>query len=305
MEHTLHVKRHRDYNFAITPEWILYHSELSGNDVRVFATLDRIAGEDPEGHPRISTLAERCHISSSSVRRSIARLEAVGALRVEPTLIDGKITTTNRYFLAGSAPWPSDPNPLRERQRALGSEGGQTKQRNEALKALGGQDSGVDEPTPTTSDRPSPLPPAVAPPYHQSKAPPTTSGRHKERESVEREPMNERTPAAFAAESESDDQTASLKAEARRLAQVAFEQPRKPVTKGGFVAVLKRIQQTLEAGYDPDDIERAIRDGSISVWTLDAISLALTRSNPKPLVAGRRQAAPDPFLAILQNGTAR
>ena len=62
--------------------------------------------------------------------------------------------------------------------------------------------------------------------------------------------------------------------EARRLCAFAFEQTPQPVTRGGSVAVLKRIEAELQAGTIAEDIEAAICMGDIT-WTADGLRTAI------------------------------
>ena len=91
--------------------------------------------------------------------------------------------------------------------------------------------------------------------------------------------------------------TDPTKAEARRLAQIAFEQTPKPVCRGGFIGVMKLIQRLLAAGHDPVAIELAVANGRIKTWTLAAMTYALdTATTPT------RQAPRNVYLDLL-NGT--
>lgn len=80
------------------------------------------------------------------------------------------------------------------------------------------------------------------------------------------------------------------KAEARRLAQLAFEQSPKPVCRGGFIAVMKLIQEFLKADHDPVALELAITSGQIKTWTLAAMTVALDKARP-PRNGGQTSAA--------------
>lgn len=87
------------YRFARIPEWVLYHPDLSAEDVRVFGILDRFDGHDC--FPSLASIAEKMQRSEDTVRRSIRRLETVGAVLVEVRTTDEGRQTSNRYLLAG------------------------------------------------------------------------------------------------------------------------------------------------------------------------------------------------------------
>lgn len=91
------------YRFARVPEWIVFHDELSGTDIRLYAVLDRHTGKTC--HPKMSTIAsEMGGISEATIRRSITALRAVGAIQVEARFTDEGRQTSNEYLLAGDEP---------------------------------------------------------------------------------------------------------------------------------------------------------------------------------------------------------
>jgi biotin operon repressor len=89
------------YRFARLPEWVLLHPDLSHTDVCVYAVLDRFDGR--ECIPSLARIAERLRCSEDTVRRSIRRLQVIGAVAVESRVSEGR-QTSNRYHLAGDAP---------------------------------------------------------------------------------------------------------------------------------------------------------------------------------------------------------
>jgi len=93
------------YRFARLPEWILYHPNLNGTDIRVFCALDRYDGRDC--FPSHESLAERIGVSVDTTQRSIKRLEAVGAIVIEKRS-SSQGRTSNRYYLAGDIPLDKD-----------------------------------------------------------------------------------------------------------------------------------------------------------------------------------------------------
>lgn len=95
--------------------------------------------------------------------------------------------------------------------------------------------------------------------------------------STYREPEVEPTPGAAVAVAGD-----TIKDQAHRLAQISFEQNPKPVCRGGFVAVMGLFKSFIKAGHRPEDLERAIRSGVFTTWTLAAMTVALDRATAKP-----------------------
>jgi hypothetical protein len=93
----------RTYRFACTPEWVLYHQDLSAMDVRVYGVLDRFAGKDDACFPKQELIAERIGVCRKTISRSIAALVQVGALIVKDQFVDGR-QTSSLYILAGEEP---------------------------------------------------------------------------------------------------------------------------------------------------------------------------------------------------------
>ena len=67
-----------------------------------------------------------------------------------------------------------------------------------------------------------------------------------------------------------------LRKQAHVLAVLAYEQPVKPVTRGGFNAVLMRITSELQAGTTVNDVRAAIEAGDVT-WTADGLRTAIGR----------------------------
>ena len=88
------------YKFAAIPEWVLYHPDLTGDDVRLFGVLARY-GNDV--HPSRATVAKAIGKSTDTVDRCLARLVATGAVIVEKRF-QGDTQLPNRYYLAGDSP---------------------------------------------------------------------------------------------------------------------------------------------------------------------------------------------------------
>ena len=79
---------------------------------------------------------------------------------------------------------------------------------------------------------------------------------------------------------------------AHALATLAFEQTPKPVTPGGFPAVMARCKELLSAGWTADQVAYIIRHGLVHAWSLDSLQLALTRAKER---AGASKPGPMQF----------
>lgn len=109
----------RPSRYAMIPEWVIYHPDLTGSDVRVYAVMARMADADGRCFPKADTVASRLNVSDDTVRRSIARLEAAGALRVSPRMGPNGYRA-NDYFLAGDSPLGEELDPRRVEQKEAG-----------------------------------------------------------------------------------------------------------------------------------------------------------------------------------------
>lgn len=94
--------------------------------------------------------------------------------------------------------------------------------------------------------------------------------------------LNEPTSAEAPPPRATDD---PVKARAHALATLAFEQEPKPVTRGGFLAVMARLEVALRAGYVVQDLERAILAAPIT-WTADGLTTAIAKANPRRRLVG-------------------
>lgn len=107
----------RPSRYAMIPEWVIYHPDLTGSDVRVYAVMARMADAEGRCYPKADTVASRLNVSDDTVRRSIARLEAAGALRVEPKMGAGGYRS-NDFLIAGDTPLTNEITPERAKQKA-------------------------------------------------------------------------------------------------------------------------------------------------------------------------------------------
>lgn len=90
----------KELRFAVIPEWVLFHEELSHGAVRLYAVLDRYADKDSrDAFPSRATLAKRLGVSVKTVDRMLAELVAVGAVSVEHRVDAAGDATSNRYLL--------------------------------------------------------------------------------------------------------------------------------------------------------------------------------------------------------------
>lgn len=69
--------------FAIIPKSVIYHPDLTGNDIRVYASLSERAGTKLHAWPGVRRIAGDVHMSPTTVQASIDRLERVGAVEIE------------------------------------------------------------------------------------------------------------------------------------------------------------------------------------------------------------------------------
>ena len=70
-----------DVYFSIVPEWVI-DAPISAQAVRVDAVLCRYADKDDGTcFPSIRTLAERIHVSESTIKRAIKELKTIGAIK--------------------------------------------------------------------------------------------------------------------------------------------------------------------------------------------------------------------------------
>ena len=90
--------------FAMVPRWIIQHTGLTSGAVRVFACLADMAGRDRPAWPSHRTLAIKCNMSVSSVRRHIKELVYAGALTVEPRYKPNKEGQTSNIYTVVNKP---------------------------------------------------------------------------------------------------------------------------------------------------------------------------------------------------------
>lgn len=85
--------------FAMVPRWIIQHKGLTSGAVRVYACLADMANRDKHtAWPSHRTIAIRCNMSISSVRRHLKELVYVGALIVKPRFKEDGISQTSNIY---------------------------------------------------------------------------------------------------------------------------------------------------------------------------------------------------------------
>lgn len=97
------------YRFSAVPEWITFHPDLTGEQVRLYSALCRFANHEQQAWPTARTLAEKTARSVASVHRDLAALAMAGAIRIEERFVEGRGQTSNLYHLAGDAPFEYPP----------------------------------------------------------------------------------------------------------------------------------------------------------------------------------------------------
>lgn len=90
--------------FALIPEWVLYHPQLSAMAVRLYATLGRHADDTGQAYPSKKRLSTLVGCSISTIDRCVVELVAAGALAVTPRARDDGSRTSNLYFLRRGHP---------------------------------------------------------------------------------------------------------------------------------------------------------------------------------------------------------
>ena len=85
--------------FAMVPEWLLF-SGVSGNAVKLFATLHRFENAKTEGvYPSRKTLAGLMQVSADTVDRALKELITAGAVTTEARFSEEGDRTSNLYHL--------------------------------------------------------------------------------------------------------------------------------------------------------------------------------------------------------------
>lgn len=237
------------YRFAPIPEALLYDSTVDHLAVRVYGALARHGMDPASCYPSHRRLAQLVGVSPRSVQRPLKVLEEAGWISRTERFSDRGDRLSDGYHVHVT------PNT----ERAGGASG-------DAPPAF--RNAGP----PALSD---------ADPPRSAARTPRVPERGQEREPEEREQGNESKHNEFPSPDGDDalkpTESDPVKRRAHQLAVLAFEQDRKPVTRGGFAAVMARIEDALRSGRGVNELTGAITDGSIEVWTLDGISAALAR----------------------------
>lgn len=139
--------------YAIVPEWIADSPDISHVGVRLYVILARYANADGSAHPGRKTLADRLRCSVDTIDRSLAELEAAGAIEiVKRQRADGG-QSSNQYILRESAAPPAANEGLAPRRMGAAP---RTRERSSNEKCLEVHTSelAVAAPPPTPSNRP-------------------------------------------------------------------------------------------------------------------------------------------------------
>lgn len=95
----------KDIRFAIVPEWVLYHPDLSPQAVRLYLTLERHADRDTRtAYPSRARLAGLLDVSVKTVDRALHELITVGAVSAKKRFDDAGDPTSNMYVVHAVPP---------------------------------------------------------------------------------------------------------------------------------------------------------------------------------------------------------
>lgn len=87
-----------DARFAMIPEWLLDHTELSHAAIRLYCVLDRYADAQGHAYPGRKLLADRLGVKSAdTVDRALKELVTVGAVSVSKRYDNAGDPTSNLY----------------------------------------------------------------------------------------------------------------------------------------------------------------------------------------------------------------
>lgn len=91
-------------HFAIVPEWIVFHPDLSGNAVRVYAVLARRGDGKGECFPSYARIGKDCGFSPKTAKRCIQELVDASAVVKKQRRGDDGAPTSNLYVVMVSDP---------------------------------------------------------------------------------------------------------------------------------------------------------------------------------------------------------
>lgn len=86
-----------DDHFAIVPEWVLFHPDLSHGAVRLYAVLRRFADQRGIAFPGLSAIGAKYGVVPRSVTRHMEELIAAGAVTRKRRIGRGGRATSNLY----------------------------------------------------------------------------------------------------------------------------------------------------------------------------------------------------------------
>ena len=106
-----------DNYFAVVPEWVIDHEEISDGAFRLYAVLRRYADKGGKAWPSMGTLSDRMHKGERQVRRLMRELEDAGAVRVHPRYESGQqgsnlyMIVSERTYMTGGGDTDDTPTP--------------------------------------------------------------------------------------------------------------------------------------------------------------------------------------------------
>ena len=89
----------QDAVFAIVPDWVIRHPELSAGAVRIYAVLARYTGPDLTAFPSRGTIAKDAGVSVKTVDRYLNELRAAGAVLSTKRMKEDGDYSSNLYTL--------------------------------------------------------------------------------------------------------------------------------------------------------------------------------------------------------------
>lgn len=254
--------------------WVWKHSPLKGVGLTIHLSIaDSVTDlHQDEFWMRQTALAKKARTSRQTVNTTLADLIERGLL----VLLEEHPGGANRYrLLMPDAPivfdktvgWRKDPAPPKKRRRRTG--GGAVPDGDYATGGVVPADTPLFGEGVVSGDTG----------CHEGRqgVSSTTTGGVVRGDTEDQEEPKEIPSGSQLAAAEAAGPDDAVKRRARQLAMLAYEQDRKPVTRGGFIAVMARIEDALRAGRSVNELTAAIEACAIEVWTLDGISTALAK----------------------------
>ena len=118
----------QERNFAQIPLNVLYHPDLSGNDIRVYGTLSDRAGRKGLAWPSVRRIAKDLKMSPTTVQASLDRLETVEVIDVDRQ--EGRV---NHYHLTLVGVSETGTPPYQKLARGVSETGTELEQRTRPI----------------------------------------------------------------------------------------------------------------------------------------------------------------------------